>query len=170
VLVQYSSYLSMELAEQVGCHSFLWVRCCRDASRVVELRPIYRYWRHLYRYWLVYIFIVVWIMFCTPCLTVLFKQETKNDAKLRLCLNKPATSRFNTGNTPAYSSKFNVFKIFPIWMSCWVSQNNKNAWSYVSTPQHVFVTWRLIKHGDSLPLLYSCFLILVCDESRVSVQ
>jgi len=43
------------------------------------------------------------------------------------------------------------------------STEAKNAWSYVSTPQYVFMAWNLVKHNDNftvpyLTLPYSCKL------------
>jgi hypothetical protein len=29
----------------------------------------------------------------------------------------------------------------------------KNAWSYTSTPQYVFMAWRLVKHRDNFPIV-----------------
>jgi hypothetical protein len=29
----------------------------------------------------------------------------------------------------------------------------KNAWSYTSTPQHVFISWLLVKHRDNFILI-----------------
>jgi len=31
----------------------------------------------------------------------------------------------------------------------------KNAWSYTSTPQYVFIAWCLVKHRDNFTFLYS---------------
>jgi hypothetical protein len=35
------------------------------------------------------------------------------------------------------------------------SADVKNAWSYTSTPQYVFMSWYLVKHKDNFTLHYS---------------
>jgi hypothetical protein len=38
----------------------------------------------------------------------------------------------------------------------------KNAWSYISTPQYVFMAWCLVKYRDNLT--YSIHILLVCRQ------
>jgi hypothetical protein len=40
----------------------------------------------------------------------------------------------------------------------------KNAWSYTSTPQYIFMVWCLVKHRDYFTLyIYSGHGLLACD-------
>jgi hypothetical protein len=35
----------------------------------------------------------------------------------------------------------------------------KNAWSYTSTPQYVFMAWCLVKHGDNFTFTYTVLIL-----------
>jgi hypothetical protein len=39
----------------------------------------------------------------------------------------------------------------------------KNAWSYTSTPQYIFMAWCLVKHRDNFTFLCFTSLCLTCD-------
>jgi hypothetical protein len=52
------------------------------------------------------------------------------------------------------------------------SADVKNAWSFISTPQYVFMAWCLVKHRDNFTFTYrrNIQIVLIADYSNILVS
>jgi hypothetical protein len=46
----------------------------------------------------------------------------------------------------------------------------KNAWSYISTPQYVFLVWCLVKHRDNFTFLVHAFEIQIYSYKAITLR
>jgi hypothetical protein len=46
----------------------------------------------------------------------------------------------------------------------------KNAWSYTSTPQYVFIAWCLVKHRDNFTLPYKTYIMTVKGQCYLTYE